>query len=281
MSQTIVSSDWLKDHLMDPDLRILDASYHLPTANRNPDLEFVERHIAGAIRFDIEKISDPDSNLPHMLPSAELFDAMMQDLGIGKKDQVVVYDSVGLFSAARAWWMFRYFGHARVVVLDGGLPVWLRASGATESGEGQLRRSSHAFQSQVREVAVIDADGLSHNLAKSQVLVLDARSAGRFQGVEPEPRPGMRSGHIPGSVNSPFKMLLDSEARRLLPKETLTEIFKTAGVDRQPLVVTCGSGVTACVLALGLEICGLPAPKLFDGSWSEWAIREDLPVEMD
>jgi thiosulfate/3-mercaptopyruvate sulfurtransferase len=133
----------------------------------------------------------------------------------------------------------------------------------------------------VREVAVIDADGLSDNLAKSQVLVLDARSAGRFQGVEPEPRPGMRSGHIPGSVNIPFKMLLDSEARRLLPKETLTEIFKTAGVDRQPLVVTCGSGVTACVLALGLEICGLPAPKLFDGSWSEWAIREDLPVEMD
>lgn len=279
MANTLVSVDWLHDHFNDPNVIVLDASYHLPTAKRDPDAEFIEQHIPGALRFDIEEISDQDATLPHMLPTAEQFDEAMQDLGVGAGMQVVVYDSVGLFSAARAWWMFRYFGHDEVAVLDGGLPAWIEAGHTVESGRGKVVPPPHPFKSRVHPHWVVDADDLLQNIDSKEHLVLDARANPRFKGEAAEPRPGMRAGHIPGSANVPFSDLLDSETGRFKSVDEVRSRFADAGVDHLPVVVSCGSGVTACVLALGLEIAGLPEPKLYDGSWSEWGSRDDLPIE--
>lgn len=279
MHSTLVSADWLAAHIHDVDLRILDASYFLPTMDRNADREFVKGHIPGALRFDIEEISDPEATLPHMLPDAEQFDHAMQGLGVGEGMQIVVYDALGLFSAARAWWMFRYFGHDSVAVLDGGLPAWVASGGELQSGRGRVRTPPYPFRAKARSGWVVDAEMLLEALHTDAHAILDARAAGRFAGRDPEPRPGMRAGHIPGSRSLPFLTLLDPESKQMKPREQLLEIFAQAGVDEHPVVVSCGSGVTACVLALGLEVCGLPTPKLYDGSWSEWGQRDDLPIE--
>lgn len=279
MPNTLVSVDWLHDHFNDPNVIVLDASYHLPTVKRDPDAEFIEQHIPGALRFDIEEISDHEASLPHMLPTAEQFDEAMQDLGVGAGMQVVVYDSVGLFSAARAWWMFRYFSHDEVAVLDGGLPAWIEAGHPVESGRGKVVPPPHPFKSRVHPHWIVDADDLLQNIDSKEHLVLDARANPRFKGEAAEPRPGMRAGHIPGSANVPFSDLLDSETGRFKSVDEVRSRFADAGVDHLPVVVSCGSGVTACVLALGLEIAGLPEPKLYDGSWSEWGSRDDLPIE--
>lgn len=279
MPNTLVSVDWLRDHLNDPNVIVLDASYHLPTAKRDPDAEFVEQHIPGALRFDIDEVSDRDAALPHMLPTPEQFDEAMEDLGVGAGMQVVVYDSVGLFSAARAWWMFRYFGHDEVAVLDGGLPAWVSAGHLTESGRGRVVPPPHPFKSRVHLHRVVDANDLLKNIVAQEYLVLDARANPRFKGEAPEPRPGIRAGHIPGSASVPFSDLLDAETGCFKSVSEVRSRFADAGVDHLPVVVSCGSGVTACVLALGLEIAGLPEPKLYDGSWSEWGSRDDLPIE--
>ena len=279
MPNTLVSVDWLHDHFNDPNVIVLDASYHLPTAKRDPDDEFIEQHIPGALLFDIEEISDHEASLPHMLPTSEQFDEAMQDLGVGAGMQVVVYDSVGLFSAARAWWMFRYFGHDEVAVLDGGLPAWIGAGHSVESGRGKVVPPPHPFKSRVHRHWVVDASDLLQNIDSNEHLVLDARANPRFKGEAAEPRPGIRAGHIPGSANVPFSDLLDSETGRFKSVDEVRSRFADAGVDHLPVVVSCGSGVTACVLALGLEIAGLPEPKLYDGSWSEWGSRDDLPIE--
>ena len=279
MPNTLVSVDWLRDHLNDPNVIVLDASYHLPTAKRDPDAEFVEQHIPGALRFDIDEVSDRDAALPHMLPTPEQFDEAMEDLGVGAGMQVVVYDSVGLFSAARAWWMFRYFGYDEVAVLDGGLPAWVSAGHSTESGRGRVVPPPHPFKSRVHLHWVVDANDLLKNIVSQEYLVLDARANPRFKGEAPEPRPGIRAGHIPGSASVPFSDLLDAETGCFKSAGEVRSRFAEAGVDYLPVVVSCGSGVTACVLALGLEIAGLPEPKLYDGSWSEWGSRDDLPIE--
>jgi thiosulfate/3-mercaptopyruvate sulfurtransferase len=279
MPNTLVSVDWLHDHFNDPNVIVLDASYHLPTVKRDPDAEFIEQHIPGALRFDIEEISDHEASLPHMLPTSEQFDEAMQDLGVGAGMQVVVYDSVGLFSAARAWWMFRYFGHDEVAVLDGGLPAWIEAGHSVESGRGKVVPPPHPFKSRVHRHWVVDASDLLQNIDSNEHLVLDARANPRFKGEAAEPRPSIRAGHIPGSANVPFSDLLDSETGCFKSVDEVRSRFADAGVDHLPVVVSCGSGVTACVLALGLEIAGLPEPKLYDGSWSEWGSRDDLPIE--
>lgn len=278
MANTLVSVDWLLEHLDDSNVIVLDASYHLPTAKRDPDAEFVKQHIPGALRFDIDEISDHDAELPHMLPTADQFDEAMQDLGVGAGMQVIVYDSLGLFSAARAWWMFRYFGHDDVAILDGGLPAWINAGQAVESGRGRVIPPPYPFKSQVHSNWVVDAQDLLDNINSNEYLVLDARANPRFRGEAAEPRPGMRAGHIPGSANVPFSDLLDAESGCFQSSEVVRERFAEAGVDHRPVVVSCGSGVTACVLALGLELAGLPEPKLYDGSWSEWGGRDDLPI---
>ncbi len=279
MSHTLVSVNWLKDHLYDTNIIVLDASYHLPTAQRDPDSEFIEQHIPGAARFDIEEISDRESDLPHMLPNTEDFDVAMQKLGMGNGMQVVIYDSIGFFSAARAWWMFRYFGHYEVAVLDGGLPAWIAAGYATESGRGNVQPPPYPFKSKQPLDWTTTAEHLLENITSNEYLVIDARANPRFRGEVAEPRRGLRSGHIPGSVNVPFNDLIDDESGLFKSANEVRERFSREGVDRVPVVVSCGSGVTACVLALGLEIAGLPEPKLYDGSWSEWGSRDDLPIE--
>ena len=278
MANTLVSVDWLLEHLDDSNLIVLDASYHLPTAKRDPDAEFVQQHIPGALRFDIDEISDHNAALPHMLPTTYRFDEAMQDLGVGAGMKGIVYDTLGLFSAARAWWMFRYFGHDNVAILDGGLPAWLGAGQTVESGRGRVIPPPHPFKSQVHLNWVVDAQDLLENINSNEYLVLDARAKSRFRGEAAEPRPGMRAGHIPGSANVPFSDLLDAESGFFQSSEAVRERLAEAGVDHRSVVVSCGSGVTACILALGLELAGLPEPKLYDGSWSEWGSCDGFPI---
>jgi thiosulfate/3-mercaptopyruvate sulfurtransferase len=273
----VVSTDWLAAHLGDGDLRVVDGSWHMPQLGRDARKEFVAAHIPGAVFFDIDEIADHTTALPHMLPSPEAFAEAVGALGIGDGDGVVVYDSRGVVSAARVWWTFRAFGHEAVAVLDGGLARWRAEQRPVESGMPSpvRRRLSARFRPQlVRGLAEVRA-----NLESRREQVLDARSRGRFAGTEPEPRAGLRGGHIPGSLNLPYDEL-HGEGGRLLSVDEIRTRFETAGVDpSKPVITTCGSGVTASVLALGLHLIGRRDVSVYDGSWTEWGGRDDTPVE--
>jgi thiosulfate/3-mercaptopyruvate sulfurtransferase len=275
----LVTTQWLADNLGRPGLVVLDATYHLPTAKRDPRAEYAREHIPGALFFDVDGISDPDSPLPHMLPAPDAFARAVEALGIGNDDHVVAYDSYGLMSAARPWWMFRAFGHDRVSVLDGGLAKW-KKEGRPVTDAKSVAAAGKRFQARLRPDLVRSKDQLLGNLKTRSEQVLDARAAGRFQGTAPEPRAGLRSGHIPGSVNLPFNALLDGQSQTVLPRAALLEQFAKAGIDLgRPVVTSCGSGVTACVLALGLELAGAKRVAVYDGSWSEWGLPGNTPVE--
>ncbi len=275
----LVSTQWLADNLGRPGVVVLDATYHLPTAKRDARGEYTREHIPGALFFDIDTIADPNSPLPHMLPPPESFARTVEALGIGSDDHVVAYDSYGLMSAARPWWMFRVFGHDRVSVLDGGLAKWKR-EGRPVTDAKSAPAPAKRFQARPRPDLVRGKDQLLGNLKARSEQVLDARAAGRFQGTAPEPRAGLRSGHIPGSLNLPYNRLVDGKTQTVLPREALLEEFSKSGVDlREPIVTSCGSGVTACVLALGLELAGARHVAVYDGSWSEWGLPGNTPVE--
>lgn len=276
--EALVSTEWLAAHLNDPRVRILDATYHLPTVKRDARAEFASAHIPGAVFFDIDGIADHSIDLPHMIPRTEDFAAAVGALGVGNADHVICYDTYGLMSAARAWWMFRIFGHGRVSVLDGGLPKWTR-EGRPMSDE-PARPEKRNFTPRFRPELVRSKAEVLKNLDSRAEQVLDARSAGRFRGVDPEPRAGLRGGRIPGSRNLPFNLLIDTEAKTLLPAAELTTRFAAAGIDTsKPIVTSCGSGVTACALALGLHLIGADKVAIYDGSWSEWGLPGDTPVE--
>jgi len=273
----LVSTQWLAERLGRRDVRVVDGSWHMPQLRRDARAEFAAAHIPGAAFFDIDAIADTASPLPHMLPTARAFAASVGSLGIGSRDRVVVYDSRGVVSAARVWWTFRAFGHEAVAVLDGGLPRWRAEGRALESGVPTPR--PRAFRARRRPRLVRSLEEIRRNLVTRREQLLDARSHGRFVGVEPEPRAGLRPGHIPGSANLPYDQLYQADGR-LLPLDGLRTAFANAGIDlTKPVVTTCGSGVTACVLALGLHLLGAPRVAVYDGSWTEWGGRTDTPLE--
>lgn len=274
----LVSTAWLAGHLSSPDVRIVDGSWYLPAMRRDAKAEFLAAHIPGAVHFDIDEIADTASPLPHMLPKPEKFAARAKKLGLGDGNRIVVYDGPGLFSAARVWWMFRVFGHEDVAVLDGGLRKWQAEGRPTESGP-PAPRERH-FTARVNSLLVRELEGVKRNLATGREQVVDARSPGRFAGREPEPRPGLRGGHIPGARNLPFGEMTDPATGTLLPAPALAAKFRAAGIDPdKPVVASCGSGVSACALALGLHLIGARQVAVYDGSWSEWGGRGDTPVE--
>ncbi len=258
------------------DVKLLDATYYLPNEGKDAAALFAQAHIPGARFFDIDKVADQSSGLPHMLPSGSVFAEALGRLGVDSADRVVVYDQRGIFSAPRLWWMLRAFSHDDVQVLDGGLPAWIAAGGTTESGEPAPAAPAH-FTAGFRSRMVRSLDDMQNNLKTRQALVLDARSAARFFAGVPEPRPGMRSGHIPGSGSLPYTELLENG--HFLPPGKLRAKFIEIGADgSDPLIATCGSGVTACVLALGLTLAGLPEAAIYDGSWAEWGSRDDTAI---
>jgi thiosulfate/3-mercaptopyruvate sulfurtransferase len=274
--KTLVSTDWLASHLGDPDLRIIDASWYLPDAGRDPRAEYLAAHIPNARFVDIDDVSDARSELPHMAPAPEKFISRMRSLGIGDGHQVVVYDGAGLFSAARMWWLFRLMGKTDVAVLDGGFPKWQQEDRPIEDME-PIVRDRHMTVSRQNQL-VRDVTQVAQDVKLGTRQVVDARSPGRFRGEEPEPRPGLRSGHIPGSLNVHYRAVINPDGTMKDPA-ALREVLAAAGVDlSRPVVTTCGSGVTAAILSLALERVGHTDHSLYDGSWAEWGMYGDLSV---
>lgn len=275
--KTLVSTDWLATHLKDPDLRIFDASWYLPDMGRDARAEYDAAHIPGARFFDIDEISDQRSDLPHMAPPPEKFISRMRAMGVGDGHQVVVYDGAGMFSAARVWWLFRLMGKTDVAVLDGGFGKW-RAEGRPVEDMPPMMRDRHITVSRQNQL-VRDVTQVAAAAKLGDHEIVDARSPGRFSGQEPEPRPGMRSGHIPGSKNVHYRTMLNDDGT-MKTSEDLKKVFEAAGIDlSKPVITTCGSGVTAAILSLALERMGHRDHALYDGSWSEWGMYGDLKVE--
>lgn len=281
MSRTIdpstlfVSPQWLADHLGAPDVLAFDASWHMPAANRDPRAEYLAGHIPGAVFFDIDGVADHATGLPHMLPAPEVFAAEMRRLGFGDGMHAVVYDSVGLFSAPRLWWTLHVFGVDKVSILAGGLPAWKAEGRPLETGE--VSREPKDFTPAFDAALVADAARVNAALTSGAAQVVDARAADRFMGRAPEPRPGLRAGHMPGAYNLPFPNVVD--AGRMKDKAGLDAAFAAAGLDPdKPVIASCGSGMTACILSLALAASGRSPATVYDGSWSEWGGRADLPV---
>ncbi|MEI8592804.1 3-mercaptopyruvate sulfurtransferase [Photobacterium sp. Hal280] len=277
LPSSVVSADWLLEHADAENIVILDASWFMPGTGRDARAEWESERIPGAVFFDFDQeICDKDSSLPHMLPGAEQFASQVSALGISNKDTLVVYDSHGLFSSPRVWWMFKVMGHDKVAVLDGGLSAWKAAGGALESGSVTEAPENGQFSANFRSEWVTDAQTLLAKLADPQVVVLDARPAARFYAQQPEPREGIRSGHMPNAKSLPFGQLVKDG--RLVPQSILKQRFDAFSEQEQQLIFSCGSGVTACILALAADVAGRKNLTVYDGSWTEWGAGMKYPV---
>ncbi len=277
MSDSIVSTEWLAKHLGTPDVAVIDASWHLPNTGRSAKKEFAQGRIPGALFFDIDEICDTETKLPHMLPGPEKFSSRMRKMGLGDGKRIVVYDSVGLYSAARAWWMFQVFGHNDVAILDGGLPKW-KAEGRPIDDDPPLPPQPRHFTARYIHTLVRDKAEVAAALKDGTAQVADARSPGRFTGAEPDPRPHVRAGHMPGAKNVYYGSLLKADGT-LKSEAEIAAVFKAAGIDlTRPVITSCGSGVTAAILTLGLTLLGANDHALYDGSWTEWGGDPDMPV---
>jgi thiosulfate/3-mercaptopyruvate sulfurtransferase len=277
MTDPLVSTQWLADRLNDPRVKILDATFKLPGVLPLPKDDFLGAHIPGAAFFDVDAVSDHKSDLPHMFPGAEQFGRDVGALGIGNDDTVVVYDAGGWVAAPRAWWMFLSFGHSDVRVLDGGLKKWLAEGRAVESGEAKPKPKT--FKATFDAARVRSMQQMIGNLESKAEQVIDARPSGRFDGSVPEPRPGLRAGHIPGALSLPYATLFDATTGAMKSIDELRASFSGAGVDlKKPIVTSCGSGVSAGVLTLALYRLGVSDTALYDGSWSEWGVQGGPPV---
>ena len=274
--KTLVSTQWLAAHLKDPDLRVLDASWYLPGSKRDPFAEYQAAHIPGARFFDLDDVSDHRSDLPHMVPPVEKFMSRMRAIGVGDGHQIVVYDGSGLFSAPRVWWLFKLMGQMDIAVLDGGFPKWQAEGHPVEDLPPILRDRHMMVRRQNQMVKDVTQVSAASKLGESEIV--DARSPGRFYGTDPEPRPGLRAGHIPGSKNVFYKDLLKADDTMKSPDE-MRQVFVEAGVDLdKPVITSCGSGVTAAILSLGLTRMGKTDHSLYDGSWTEWGMFPTLPI---
>lgn len=275
----LVTTEFLADSLGQPDLVIFDATKYLPNEPKDGKTEFLKSHIPGARYFDIDLIADPDTTLPHMVPTAGRFAKLMGEMGVSNNSRIVFYDQKGLASAARGWWLMGLFGHDNAAVLDGGLPKWIAERRPTGDGESAAPAPT-TFSPDLRATRLRGVGDILLNVESHREKVLDARAAGRFTGATPEPRAGMRSGHIPASVSLPYTDLLHDDGT-FRPEEELRARFEKAGVDgKHPVVTSCGSGVTACILTLGMVLAGFPPGAVYDGSWTEWGGRSDTPVEV-
>ncbi|HEX2510457.1 MAG TPA: 3-mercaptopyruvate sulfurtransferase [Microvirga sp.] len=271
-----VTTAWLADRLDAPDVVVVDGSWYLPTMNRDPQADYLAGHIPGAVRFDIDQVRDRNSSLPHMLPSPEQFADEVGALGIGDGMKIVVYDGAGLFSAPRVWWTFKVFGARDVAILEGGYPAWTAERRPVEEGPPRPR-ARRTFTARHNHPAVADLADVRRALEAGSVQVVDARPADRFRGEAPEPRPGVRSGHMPGSRNVPFAAIVENG--RLKDPAAIEQALTDAGVDpARPVITSCGSGVSAAILSLALDSIDRPAKALYDGSWAEWGSRQELPV---
>ena len=275
----LVTTEWLAAELGKPDLVVFDATKYLPNEPKDGRAEFLRGHIPGAAFFDIDEVADTDTDLPHMVPTPGRFAKLMGALGVGNASRVVFYDQKGLASAARGWWLMGLFGHDDAAVLDGGLPKWVKEGRPVHDGESAVPVPGQ-FRPDYRAGQLRGVGDMLRNVLTGAELVLDARAAGRFTGAVPEPRAGMRSGHIPGSVSLPYTELLQADGT-FRPAGEVRGRFEAAGLDgSRPLVTSCGSGVTACILTLGLRVAGFPEGAVYDGSWTEWGGRSDTPIEV-